>query len=729
VIEYTFNHTVNFRHKIILEQKKSAMKKVYAIVFFTISCYHVVFSQCTPATVRATATINTPNYALNTAFNANATAAATINNLSSGMFSFTGTVAGTATWSGGVQIQNDVTVGNYIYVQPTNTDNATTANVATYTFQFAEPVINFSLRCAGLNNLDQLRITAFNGAATITLTAANFTDNVADPGNAGVIVISGGNTLTGNNTAGGTSVNTNRITLNIPGPVTRIVMTSGKSDNSNSTVTLGFTSVSYTRCVKVPPDLNATFINTAVTGNVGTNDIRPTGTTYGTATAKPGNPGPAVPTINSDGTYSFTSATAGVFRFTVPMCPGSVVVPDCPLVDLIITVSEPNSGNNNPFANTDMATTPINTPVILNTIANDKAGNNSPVALNPASVTVTIAPLHGTTSVNTTTGDITFTPSTGYTGYDTLTYQVCDLTSPTPKCATANQIITIIPVGTTNSTVAADDYNSTPLNIPVSGSVRTNDTDPEANTQTVTAQNNTIPGKGTLSLATDGSYTFTPVSGFSGPVNYPYQVCDNGSPSACTDATLYLLVFPSTTLPLDLISFTAVADGGNTKLAWTTADQVNVSRFEIERSSFNSSSFSVVGTVPINNGTSGEYSFTDVNAKNYMEKGYYRLKVIDNDGHFKYSHVVFINFGNNLAATLRPALVRAGQPVIVYTGSASNLRPYTGMLYNQAGHVLEKWTGPANGYKQIETGKLSKGMYVVRIIHDMFTTTEKFVVQ
>src|SRR6185436_19315114 len=115
-----------------------------------------------------------------------------------------------------------------------------------------------------------------------------------------------------------------------------------------------------TRCVKVPPDLNATFVNTSVTGNVGTNDTKPAGTTYGTATAYPGNPGPAVPVISSNGTYSFTSAVAGIFRFTVPMCPGSVVVPDCALVDLVITVSVPTTTNNNPFANTDMATTPVN---------------------------------------------------------------------------------------------------------------------------------------------------------------------------------------------------------------------------------------------------------------------------------------------------------------------------------------------------------------------------------
>ncbi len=56
------------------------------------------------------------------------------------------------------RFKNDATVGIYIYVQPTNTDRASSANIATYTVQFTEAVTNFSVRCAGLNNQDQLRI-------------------------------------------------------------------------------------------------------------------------------------------------------------------------------------------------------------------------------------------------------------------------------------------------------------------------------------------------------------------------------------------------------------------------------------------------------------------------------------------------------------------------------------------------------------------------------------------
>jgi hypothetical protein len=645
------------------------------------------------------------------------------------MFSFTGTVNGGATWANGVQIQNDPTVGDYIYVQPTNAPSNVAANIATYTFQFVEAVTNFSLRCAGLNNNDQLKITAFNGATPITITAANFSDNVADPGNVGVIVISGGNVLTGNNTAGATGVTTNRITLTIPGPVTRIVMTSGKSNTSVSTVTLGFTSVSYTRCINVRPDINATFVNTSITGNVGTNDTQPTGTTYGTATALPGNPGSAVPTINSNGTYTFTSSVAGIFKFTVPMCPGSVVTPDCANVNLTITVSDANGFTNKPFANTDLATTPINTAVTLKTLANDKAGNNTAVALNPASVAVTVAPLHGTTSVNSSTGAITYTPTTGYTGYDTLTYQVCDTKSPTPQCASAYQIITVIPAATTNSTMASDDYNSTPLNINVSGNIKDNDSDPENNTQTVTAQTTTTPGKGTLTLLSNGNYTFAPVGGFTGPINYTYQTCDNGTPAVCTNATLYLLVFPSATLPLELLSFTAIAHNGNAQLTWRTAAQENVNRFEIERSSTSPLSYTSVGTVPVNSGTTGTYFFTDQHAGDRIKTGMYRLKIIDNDGRFKYSMVRTVNFESQQSSSLRPTTVTAGEPVTLFAGASTTQGRYTGQLYNSFGQLLQEWTGVTDSFRQIETANLRKGMYFVKIIQQTGSTTEKFVVQ
>lgn len=289
---------------------------------------------------------------------------------------------------------------------------------------------------------------------------------------------------------------------------------------------------------KPNPDVNITWVNTAVTGNVSTNDKDiPAGSTYGTPTAVSGNPGSAVPVMNSNGTYSFTSPVPGVFYFMVPITtPTGKVM----MVELKITVLDEPATTNPPVANTDIATTKINTPVTLRTLSNDVSGNTGVGSgLNPTTVTVTVNPTNGTFTVNPTTGDITYSPNTGFIGTDTLTYEVTDSLG---NVTTAKQIITVLPLAHSNVTAAADDYKYTPFNTPTSGNVLTNDTDPEGNTQTITPQTTSISGKGTLVLNSNGTYTFTPNSTYIGPVNFPYEVCDNGTPVACTKATLYILI-------------------------------------------------------------------------------------------------------------------------------------------------------------------------------------------
>lgn len=114
-------------------------------------------------------------------------------------------------------------------------------------------------------------------------------------------------------------------------------------------------------------------------------------------------------------------------------------------------------------------------------------------------------------------------------------------------------------------TYAVSDENSTWQNMAVSGPVKQNDFDQESNTQTFTtflnptslatlASGSTVSGTakngapvanaGTLTYNAGGNYTFTPVASFTGTLNIPYKICDNGSPSACDTAYLMITVDP-----------------------------------------------------------------------------------------------------------------------------------------------------------------------------------------
>jgi hypothetical protein len=97
-------------------------------------------------------------------------------------------------------------------------------------------------------------------------------------------------------------------------------------------------------------------------------------------------------------------------------------------------------------------------------------------------------------------------------------------------------------------------------------------------------------------------------------------------------------------LPVELSSFTANANGRDITLNWETKTETNTRQFEIDRALLNGngSSFvwAAIGSVKAA-GTSVEpnqYSYIDKNQK--PGKFQYRLKMVDNDGSFRYSKIV-----------------------------------------------------------------------------------------
>jgi Secretion system C-terminal sorting domain len=101
---------------------------------------------------------------------------------------------------------------------------------------------------------------------------------------------------------------------------------------------------------------------------------------------------------------------------------------------------------------------------------------------------------------------------------------------------------------------------------------------------------------------------------------------------------------PTGTLPVELSTFTAVAQKNGVTLHWTTASELNNSGFEVERSR-DRKGWSKVAFIQGNGTTSSEkkYSYYDENLTD--GKYQYRLKQIDFDGSFEYSKIVEIQIG------------------------------------------------------------------------------------
>lgn len=115
-----------------------------------------------------------------------------------------------------------------------------------------------------------------------------------------------------------------------------------------------------------------------------------------------------------------------------------------------------------------------------------------------------------------------------------------------------------------------------------------------------------------------------------------------GRPLADSDVdSFWVTSFSALPIPLNLINFNASQNGQKITLNWNTENEVNSKHFEIERSS-NGTEFTPIGITAAKNAAgNNKYAFADFQPLN--GGSFYRLKIVDHDGRFKYSNVISLN--------------------------------------------------------------------------------------
>jgi hypothetical protein len=190
-----------------------------------------------------------------------------------------------------------------------------------------------------------------------------------------------------------------------------------------------------------------------------------------------------------------------------------------------------------PVANDDSATVAEGDSVVINVLANDIDVDS---AIDATTVTIVIQPANGMTSVNTTTGQVTYTHDGSETVSDSFTYTVKDV-DPGWTSNIATVMITVNAVN--DAPVAVDDSYATDVDtqlVVAAPGVLGNDTDAESDP--LTAVLTTTPN-GSLALAADGSFTYDPDPGFNDVDSFTYFANDSTENSA-SPATVTITVDP-----------------------------------------------------------------------------------------------------------------------------------------------------------------------------------------
>ncbi|MBX2896003.1 MAG: hypothetical protein KF763_11205 [Cyclobacteriaceae bacterium] len=110
---------------------------------------------------------------------------------------------------------------------------------------------------------------------------------------------------------------------------------------------------------------------------------------------------------------------------------------------------------------------------------------------------------------------------------------------------------------------------------------------------------------------------------------------------------------PGSPMPVELIYFKGELQNGLVVLTWATASELNFYKFEIEHS-VNGRSYQTVGQLyGAGFDTYEKHTYT-FSASAPAWRNYYRLKLLDKDGSFEYSHVILIESEADLKAEVFP---------------------------------------------------------------------------
>ncbi len=170
-------------------------------------------------------------------------------------------------------------------------------------------------------------------------------------------------------------------------------------------------------------------------------------------------------------------------------------------------------------------------------------------------------------------------------------------------------------------------------------------------------------------------------------------------------------------LPLTLLDFTGKKQLSKILLEWVTEDEVLLSHFEIERS-IDGNSFNKIGQLSATGYSNGKksYAFTDTDPQTI---NYYRLKMIDLDGKYRYSKTIVFSNDRTAVTEINNIMPNPFSDFIKLDLNMQNTEPVIIQMIDVSGRIVyTKNVQVAKGNNVVICNGLSglaAGIYLINI--------------
>lgn len=200
-------------------------------------------------------------------------------------------------------------------------------------------------------------------------------------------------------------------------------------------------------------------------------------------------------------------------------------------------------------------------------------------------------------------------------------------------------------------------------------------------------------------------------SGSSNGINYS----EMSGISSFSGGTGALILVPVSNLPVELSYFRGENIGKSNLLSWETTSEQNNAFFVVERSS-DAQQFSAIGQVEGNGNSSQIQNYSLTDASPLIGTNYYRLKQVDTDGNFTYSHVIALDVkGSDNQVNIYPNPTKDKINISYYNERNSEINI---KIYDILGHLvlsINQSCPKGHHVYAVNLNDLAEGAYVIQL--------------